>query len=99
MRMTPRRSGARTVGVAVATLALLAASACSRGASANWRTAGSPQVQAGQAGGSTPKKKAPGEFTITPVTGAAEISVLDRVAVTAKDATLQTVTMTNAEGR
>ena len=99
MRVTPRRSGARMVGVAVATLALLAASACSRGASANWRTAGSPQVQAGQAGGSTPNKKAPGEFTITPATGAAEISVLDRVAVTAKDATLQTVTVTNAEGK
>jgi lipoprotein-anchoring transpeptidase ErfK/SrfK len=87
------------VGVAVATLALLAASACARGASANWRTAGSPQVQAGQAGGSTPTKKAPGEFTITPATGAAEISVLDRVAVTAKDATIQTVTMTNVDGK
>jgi lipoprotein-anchoring transpeptidase ErfK/SrfK len=99
MRVTPCRSGARVVGAVVAALALLSTSACARGERASWRTAGSTQVESGQAGGSTPKKKAPGEFSITPATGAAEISVLDRVAVTAKEATLQTVSMTNAEGK
>lgn len=88
------------VGVMIAALSLLAATACSQQADASWRAAGSTApVSSGEAGGTTAKKPAPGEFTVTPAEGATEVSVLDPISVTADQAKLESVTMTNPEGR
>jgi len=98
VNVPPRRRYARLVGVAAAVLALTAASACSQGASAQWRAAGSTSGSSGEAGGAT-AKKVPGEFKFTPATDATDVSVLDGVTVTAQDATIETVSLTNPEGR
>jgi lipoprotein-anchoring transpeptidase ErfK/SrfK len=84
-------------GAAAAVLALAATAGCAQGAGASWRSAGSvgPSAQAGEAGG----RKAPGEFTIAPAADTTQVSVLDPVTVTAQDATLETVTVANPEGK
>jgi lipoprotein-anchoring transpeptidase ErfK/SrfK len=98
MQVPPRRSYTRIVGVAAVVLALAAATGCSQGASAHWRNAGEAQdIPSGAADGEA--KKAPGEFKITPAANATDISVLDPATVTAQDATLDSVTITNPDGK
>jgi lipoprotein-anchoring transpeptidase ErfK/SrfK len=98
MHVSPRRSCARFVGVTAAVLALATATGCSQGASAHWRNAGEAQdIPSGAAGGEP--KKAPGEFKVTPASNATDVSVLDPATVTAQDATLDTVTVTNPDGK
>jgi len=98
MHMPPRRSYTRIVGVAAVVLALAAATGCSQGASAHWRNAGEAQdIPSGEAGGQP--KKAPGEFKITPASNATDVSVLDPATVTAQDATLDSVTVSNPDGK
>jgi lipoprotein-anchoring transpeptidase ErfK/SrfK len=99
MQMPRRRSGTRFLGVVAVVLALTAAAGCSQGTGASWRGAGSG-ASSGEAGGTAANaKKAPGEFKILPAADATEISVLDPVTVTAQDATLQAVTVTNPDGK
>jgi lipoprotein-anchoring transpeptidase ErfK/SrfK len=98
MHLPPRRSYTRVLGVATALLALTASAGCAQGASAQWRSAGDGASVSGEAGGSTPQK-VPGEIKITPTADATDVSVLDPVTVTAQDATLDTVTVTNPDGK
>jgi lipoprotein-anchoring transpeptidase ErfK/SrfK len=83
--------------VATAVLALTVVAGCSQGTSATWRGAGSG-MPSGEAGG-TSAKKVPGEFKIAPAADATEVSVLDPVKVSAQDATLEAVTVTNPDGK
>jgi lipoprotein-anchoring transpeptidase ErfK/SrfK len=81
--------------MAAVVLALAATTGCAQGADAKWRGAGS----AGAAGEAGSAGKAPAEFKIAPAASATEVSVLDPVTVTAQDATLENVTVTNPEGK
>jgi lipoprotein-anchoring transpeptidase ErfK/SrfK len=98
MHVPPRRSAARALGLATAMLALAVLAGCAQGASAAWHGPGDAGVPSGAAGGET-AKKFPGEFKITPAADTTGVSVLDSATVTAQDATLDSVTVTNADGR
>ncbi|NJC63371.1 L,D-transpeptidase [Planosporangium flavigriseum] len=95
--MPSRRSRARLVGVVAVVLALAAATGCAQSDKATWRGAGTG-MPSGEAGGAG-TKKAPGEFKITPAADATQVSVLDPIKVTAQDATLEAVTVTNPDGK
>jgi lipoprotein-anchoring transpeptidase ErfK/SrfK len=99
MHVLCRRSHIRLLGVAAVVLSLAATTGCGQDTSARWRPAGSAEgLPSGEAGGQG-TKKAPGEFKITPAADATDVSVLDPATVTAQDATLDTVTVTNPDGK
>lgn len=99
MHKPPRRPYTRLAGLAAVALALTAVAGCAPDSTVAWRTAGSG-MPSGEAGGEgVGVKKAPGEFKITPTADATGVSVLDPVTVTAKDATLESVTVTNTDGK
>jgi lipoprotein-anchoring transpeptidase ErfK/SrfK len=97
MHMPPRRSYTRFIGVTAAVLALAASTGCAQGASSDWHNphAGGNPAAAGGSGA----RKAPGEFKIAPAPAATEVAVLSPVTVAAQDATLETVTVTNPDGK
>jgi lipoprotein-anchoring transpeptidase ErfK/SrfK len=99
MQKSHRRSYARIVGASVAVLALAASAGCTQGASASWRAAGSSDaVDAGGAAPS-PTKKIAGDISITPAASTTDVPVLSPATVTAHDATLDAVTVTNPDGK
>src|SRR6266511_3256771 len=82
----------RALGVLLAVPALALATACTAEPNASWRGGdGAP------AGSSAPAGS--GLLAITPATGTAGVPVLDPVTVTAQDATLQSVALTNEAGK
>src|SRR6266511_1462268 len=82
----------RVLGVLLAVPALALATACTAEPNASWRGGdGAP------AGSSAPAGS--GLLAITPATGTAGVPVLDPVTVTAQDATLQSVALTNEAGK
>jgi len=95
-----RLSYARSRGLIAAALALTVTAACTSGGGAQWQPAGAASG-AGGAGGAaaTSPTRAPGEFTIAPAATATDVAVLDPVTVTAKDASLQTVTVAGPDGK
>ncbi|MGC9670433.1 L,D-transpeptidase [Planosporangium sp. 12N6] len=97
MHMPPRRSYTR-FGLVAVVLALTVTAGCGQGTSADWRAAGSVDGAA-QSGGGGGARKVTGEITIAPAADTTEVSVLDPVTVTAKDVTLDTVTVTNPDGK
>jgi lipoprotein-anchoring transpeptidase ErfK/SrfK len=96
---TPQRPYTRMVGVAVAALSLLLTTACAAGADAAWHAAGTSAVPSGEAGGAPVKKQAPGAFKVTPAADTTEVSVLEPITVTADQSTINSVTVTNPQGK
>jgi len=83
----------RVLGVLFAVLALAVTTACTRSDNPAWHGGSST------ASGAPSAPTGPGSLAITPATGTAGASVRDPVSVTATDATLQSVTLTNATGK
>jgi lipoprotein-anchoring transpeptidase ErfK/SrfK len=88
------------LGLATVALALAATTACSQGASAHWRAAGSSEaINSAEAGGGAPSpSKVPGEIKVS-AAGLTDVNVLDPVNVTVQDAALETVTVSNPDGK
>jgi lipoprotein-anchoring transpeptidase ErfK/SrfK len=89
------------LGLATVALALTATTACSQGASAHWRAAGSSEaINSAQAGGGAPSpSKVPGEIKLNVTGDPAKVPVLDPVEVAAVDATLESVNVVNPDGK
>jgi lipoprotein-anchoring transpeptidase ErfK/SrfK len=94
-----RRSVARTTGVLIVALALVAAAGCAQSANATWRAPGSAVGSSGAPDAGKLAQRVAGEITITPAADTTGVPVLDHATVTVKDATLDTVTVTNPAGK
>lgn len=88
MRPT-RRSRGHLIGVFASVLALAATAAC--GAGAKWQSPG--------AGGDSTPAAAPTEFVLSPAADAKDVSPADPVTVTIKEGSLESVTLSNPEGK
>jgi hypothetical protein len=97
MHVPHRRSYLRILGLTTVVVALAVAAGCSQGANASWRGAGSSAAPSGAVGGTA--KTLVGEIKVTPATDTTEVAVLDSATVTAHDATLNAVTVTNPDGK
>jgi lipoprotein-anchoring transpeptidase ErfK/SrfK len=97
----PRHSGcavrhtptARTIGLAVLTFSLAVTTACTGTDDASARKEAAKQGKAGQRARPAPA------LVLAPAANAAQVSIADGVAVTAVSAVLDTVTLTDAQGK
>jgi len=85
------RSGARVFGVVAALAALGVTTACS-GSGATWQAAG-------VAGGPSSSAPTPSELTVSLAADATNVSPADPVTVSISNGSLQSVTLTNADGK